>query len=87
MKWSIQALPLQSLVLVPEEGERVRASQDGRVGVRGIAYSGYTGAKIVRVEVSTNGGAGWEEARLREEERAATPLRRARSRPAGPWTC
>eukprot|EP00935_MAST-01C_sp_MAST-1C-sp1_P001114 g1114.t1 len=75
VKVSIQGLPMQSMVLSPEEGERVAvtvsASANGTIGVRGIAYSGYTGSKITKVEVSTDGGKEWEPATINEGDLTA----------------
>jgi sulfite oxidase len=64
---SIQGLPLQSVVLRPHDGDKAKVI-GGKLTVEGISYSGYTGSKIVRMEVSTNGGADWEQATLQESD-------------------
>merc|ERR1719336_317938 len=69
-KVSIQALPLQSMVLTPEDGASVKVAKGGKatVPVKGIAYSGYTGSKITKVEVSTDAGRTWQTATLKDDE-------------------
>jgi sulfite oxidase len=57
-------LAVNTVVCRPADGERVVA---GRVAVAGIALAG--GARsIARVDLTTDGGASWTEARLLEEE-------------------
>jgi len=59
----IQELPLQSLVL-----KTSLSSSGNTVAVSGVAYSGGTGNSIARVEVSTNNGETWTEAKIMNEE-------------------
>ncbi|CAG9582011.1 unnamed protein product [Danaus chrysippus] len=61
----VYSLPVTSAVCSPEDGDTVRPHK-GALHVQGYAYSG-GGAKIVRVEVSTDRGATWREARLRSD--------------------
>jgi hypothetical protein len=74
---SIQGLPLQSMMLVPDDGEEVevvdKKGHEGKVAVKGVAYSGYTGSKVVRIDVSTNGGVNWQRATLQESDLATHP--------------
>jgi sulfite oxidase len=65
----IQALPMQSIIL--SSGARGDSSdQEGpeRLHVSGVAYGGGSGNAIARVEVSTDGGATWQRARLQTDE-------------------
>jgi sulfite oxidase len=50
-------------ILDPEDGATVSA---GRLSVRGYAFAG-DDRRIVRVDVSTDGGAGWQQAELLDE--------------------
>ncbi|XP_032528940.2 sulfite oxidase [Danaus plexippus] len=61
----VYSLPVTSAVCSPEDGDTVRPRR-GALHVQGYAYSG-GGAKIIRVEVSTDRGATWREARLRSD--------------------
>ncbi|XP_041975205.1 sulfite oxidase, mitochondrial [Aricia agestis] len=58
----VYSLPVTSAVCQPLDGDTVTAD-DGHIDIKGYAYSG-GGAKILRVDVSLNGGASWEEAEL-----------------------
>ena len=60
--FAIQDYPVQSAICEPEEGEVLEDGEE--VTVKGYAWSG-GGRGIVRVEVSTDGGATWHEATLR----------------------
>ncbi len=60
----VERMVVKSLIAVPQQGERLQA---GRVTVQGVAWSGE--ARIVAVEVSIDGGARWEAARLTGEDR------------------
>ncbi len=55
----VTAIPLKSIITSPENGATLTGST---VAVRGAAYGGE--AVVVRVEVSTDGGASWQEAEL-----------------------
>ncbi|MDO8434284.1 MAG: molybdopterin-dependent oxidoreductase [Candidatus Binatus sp.] len=54
------ALGVKSVITTPREGELTR----GKHAIRGLAWGGEGG--IVRVEVSTDGGASWREATIEE---------------------
>ncbi|XP_064079755.1 sulfite oxidase-like [Macrobrachium nipponense] len=56
---AIQELPVISAICVPEEGETLKVV-DGKVSLKGYAWSG-GGRKIIRVDVSTDGGKSWQE--------------------------
>ena len=64
----VQALPLQSIVVQPARGQPVRADEDGRFAVSGVAYHGAGGAPVAAVEVSADDGASWHRAKLLREE-------------------
>ncbi|XP_068238177.1 sulfite oxidase [Palaemon carinicauda] len=55
---AIQDLPVISAICVPEEGETLKVV-DGKVTLRGYAWSG-GGRKVIRVDVSTDGGKNWQ---------------------------
>lgn len=55
----VREMPVKSLIARPIDGETAPA---GRVHVTGFAWSGYGG--ITRVEISTDGGATWNDAEL-----------------------
>ena len=59
----IERLNIRSFVVSHQDGERVRSGR--MVPLKGIAFNGGTG--IVRVMVSTDGGKGWQEARLGQD--------------------
>lgn len=61
---AIQELPIQSLICSPQEGASID-KEDDTVTVKGIAWSG-GGRKVVRVDVSVDGGQTWVEAELKE---------------------
>lgn len=56
---SIQELPVQSAIVSPTQGDTVYG--DKHIAVQGYAYSG-GGRKVVRVDVSSDGGASWHTA-------------------------
>ncbi|XP_045459962.1 sulfite oxidase, mitochondrial [Melitaea cinxia] len=59
----VYSLPVTSAICDPEDGETVKV-KNGHIEVKGYAYSG-GGAKVLRVDVSADGGRSWREARLR----------------------
>ncbi|XP_050025887.1 sulfite oxidase [Dermacentor andersoni] len=63
---AIQELPITSVVCRPLEGE-VLAPKDGKIHVKGYAWSG-GGRKVVRVDVSADGGQNWIPAQLESED-------------------
>ena len=58
----VTVLPVKSILTAPLEGATVKA---GQVEVRGVAFSG--GAAVRQVEVSVDGGAHWQLAKLEGE--------------------
>jgi DMSO/TMAO reductase YedYZ molybdopterin-dependent catalytic subunit len=56
----IEEMPVKSIVATPTDGSRLHT---GRRVVAGYAWSGY--GAVRRVEVSTDGGATWHDARLK----------------------
>uniref|UniRef100_L7MAC1 Sulfite oxidase n=1 Tax=Rhipicephalus pulchellus TaxID=72859 RepID=L7MAC1_RHIPC len=69
---AIQELPITSVVCRPLEGDAV-TPVDGKIQVKGYAWSG-GGRKVVRVDVSADGGKNWVPAQLESED---TSLHRA----------
>ena len=69
--FSIQALPVQSVICYPPSGTRVKLNQlkdqGNRLQLSGYAWSG-GGRRIVRVDVSTDGGKTWANAHLYGEQ-------------------
>lgn len=59
--------PIQSAICEPRENAKITLDAAGRVKVRGYAWSG-GGRKIVRVDVSADGGKNWTTASLTQEE-------------------
>ncbi len=59
----VEAMVVKSLIAAPQEGETVGP---GPLTVQGVAWSGE--AKVVKVEVSLDGGTTWEPARLVGED-------------------
>lgn len=74
---SIQEMPIQSAICDPVDGSTVTPNANGFITVKGYAWSG-GGRKVVRVDVSPDGGSNWITADLEQED---TPLNRTYS-----WT-
>lgn len=68
---AIQELPVISAICEPSEGESVKV-KNGKVKVKGYAWSG-GGRKIVRVDVSSDGGKNWQAADVLESDEARHP--------------
>lgn len=64
---AIQELPVQSAICDPEDGDVVKLTDDGRLPLRGYAWSG-GGRGVVRVDVSVDGGQNWQVADLIRDE-------------------
>ena len=63
---SVQSMPIQSAICTPASGSVVEIDEDEPViDVAGYAWSG-GGQKIIRVEVSCDGGETWKEAELND---------------------
>ncbi|KAJ3081736.1 hypothetical protein HDU99_004822 [Rhizoclosmatium hyalinum] len=60
---SIQEMPVQSCVTVPQPNETVPVVEGRATGIKGFAWSG-GGRGIVRVDVSVDGGKTWTDAKL-----------------------
>ncbi|XP_069826602.1 sulfite oxidase, mitochondrial [Dendropsophus ebraccatus] len=65
---AIQDLPVQSAITEPRPGEKISVDYDGKVTIKGYAWSG-GGREIVRVDVSLDGGKTWKVAELTGEEK------------------
>ncbi|XP_013133275.1 PREDICTED: probable sulfite oxidase, mitochondrial isoform X2 [Papilio polytes] len=61
----VYSLPVTSAICRPRHGDTVPV-RDGHVHLEGYAYSG-GGARVVRVDVSADGGRSWAEARLQQD--------------------
>ncbi|XP_072938572.1 sulfite oxidase isoform X2 [Epargyreus clarus] len=59
----VYSLPVTSVICDPQDGDTVTV-KDGFIEVKGYAYSG-GGAKVMRVDLSVDGGRRWAEAALR----------------------
>ncbi len=59
--------PVQSAICDPTPGSKVMQDKNGKVHVRGYAWSG-GGRKIIRVDVSGDGGQSWQNASLNQNE-------------------
>ncbi|KAM3935203.1 sulfite oxidase, mitochondrial isoform 2-T2 [Leptodactylus fuscus] len=65
---AIQDLPVQSAITDPRPGETITPDDDGKVTIKGYAWSG-GGREIVRVDVSLDGGKTWKVADLIGEQK------------------
>lgn len=65
---AIQELPVISAICSPERGDKV-VVENGKIKVSGYAWSG-GGQKIVRVDVTVDGGDSWETARFVAQDSA-----------------
>jgi len=63
---SIQNLPVQSMITEPLNGSTVPVV-DGKVKLRGYAYSG-GGSKVIRVDVTLDKGETWHTAELEQDD-------------------
>ncbi|CAL4120901.1 unnamed protein product, partial [Meganyctiphanes norvegica] len=68
---AIQELPVISAICDPLEGETIKVI-DGKVTFKGYAWSG-GGRKIVRVDVSVDGGKNWQAVETLESDSARHP--------------
>lgn len=64
---AIQALPVNSAICTPQNGEKVSIEADGTVTVKGYASSG-GGCKIIRMDVTADQGKTWHIAELQQDE-------------------
>ena len=69
---SIQNMPVTSLICEPENGSTVKANQDGTIKIKGYAYSG-GGNRIVRIDLTTDGGKTWFEGQIDKQDSAKEP--------------
>ncbi|XP_053311618.1 sulfite oxidase, mitochondrial [Spea bombifrons] len=60
---AIQDLPIQSAITEPRPGQKVTLDSDGKLSVKGYAWSG-GGREVVRVDVSLDEGKTWKVAEL-----------------------
>ena len=64
----IQEIPLNSLILEPNNGDNVVKNSDGTINIKGVAYSGGSGKNIKKVEISVDNGETWETSKLLFDE-------------------
>lgn len=64
---AIQAMPVTSAICTPMPDEKVKVNDKGHIKVRGYAWSG-GGRRIVRVDLTTDGGKTWHVADLEQED-------------------
>ena len=64
----IQKIPLNSLILSPMKGDIPSLDKNGCIEIEGVAYSGGSGKKISKVEVSVDSGKSWLDSRLLFQE-------------------
>ncbi|XP_055699401.1 sulfite oxidase, mitochondrial isoform X1 [Phlebotomus papatasi] len=76
---AIQHMPVTSAICYPSPGDKVKV-EDGFITVKGYAWSG-GGCRIVRVDLTCDGGETWHVAELEQEDLAKAPPGRAWS-----WT-
>lgn len=67
---AIQNMPVTSAICVPQQGDNVKVDKDGCITIKGYAWSG-GGNKIVRVDLTTDGGNQWYVAELDQEDAPA----------------
>jgi sulfite oxidase len=68
---AIQNMPVTSAICTPKANEKV-PSKDGAVEVKGYAFSG-GGNRIIRVDITVDGGKTWQVADLEQEDLAKAP--------------
>jgi len=61
---SLQAMPVNSVIAVPESGSMVQLGLDGKIDVTGYALPGGDGGPVTHVEISVDGGSTWTQAEL-----------------------
>ncbi|KAM8720180.1 hypothetical protein ACLKA7_006256 [Drosophila subpalustris] len=64
---AIQSMPVTSAICTPMPEERVKIDDKGCITARGYAWSG-GGRKIVRVDLTSDGGKTWHVAELEQED-------------------
>lgn len=79
---SMQSMPVTSAICNLETGDTVSADADGRLEVRGYAWSG-GGSKILRVDLTADGGRTWHVAELQHGDEPAAAAKAAASLPTG----
>ncbi|CAH2224296.1 sulfite oxidase, mitochondrial [Pelobates cultripes] len=67
---AIQDLPIQSAITDPHPGQKVTPDFEGKLTVKGYAWSG-GGREVVRVDVSLDGGKTWKVAELSGDKQKA----------------
>lgn len=75
---SLQEMPVNSIIAVPQSGTKVATSSDGAVKVKGYALPSGDDGPVVKVEISIDDGISWQEAKLvenKEESEAGVSLK------------
>lgn len=63
---AIQDMPITSAICTPQPGQQIIRNKNGTVTVKGYAWSG-GGKKIVRVDLTADGGKTWHVAKLKHD--------------------
>lgn len=63
---AIQNMPVTSAICYPEINKKIKLDKNGFITAKGYAWSG-GGNKIVRVDITTDGGQTWHDAELIEQ--------------------
>lgn len=69
---AIQNMPITSAICNPLNGNTVKVDENGMVTVKGYAWSG-GGQRIIRVDVTGDGGESWHVAELEQEDTKTAP--------------
>lgn len=67
---AMQNMPVTSAICHPKNGDTVKVDDGGVVTVKGYAWSG-GGSRIVRVDITADGGKTWQVAELNQGDMAA----------------
>lgn len=82
---AIQNMPVTSAICSPQLDEKVTTNEEGRITVKGYAWSG-GGNQIVRVDVTTDGGKTWHVAELETTDKESIVLPTGRNWGWTLWT-
>uniref|UniRef100_A0A336LNS1 sulfite oxidase n=1 Tax=Culicoides sonorensis TaxID=179676 RepID=A0A336LNS1_CULSO len=69
---AIQNMPVTSAICTPANGDKVKVNKNGRIELKGYAWSG-GGNRIVRVDITSDEGKTWHVAELEQEDNEVAP--------------
>jgi len=72
---AIQNMPVTSAICLPEPGSKIKVDKDGFIEVKGYAWSG-GGNRIIRIDVTADGGKSWQVGTIEEEDVKTAPAGR-----------